>query len=175
MEEKKEPWLNYLATTTVVFAVFATLSTFKAGGFSTLAVLSQNQASDQWGYYQAKSIKGYLYEIQKEKISMEMKTSAGPLKSGYEGLILRYEEKLKKYESEKAAIMKDAQALEERREDARSHSKRFGVAVIFLQMAIVFSSISALLKKKILWLASIALGAWGILKFIDGIWTFMPF
>ena len=33
-EEKKEPWLNYLALTTVIFAVCATLSTFKGGGFS---------------------------------------------------------------------------------------------------------------------------------------------
>ena len=33
-EEKKEPWLNYLALTTVIFAVCATRSTFKEGGFS---------------------------------------------------------------------------------------------------------------------------------------------
>jgi hypothetical protein len=59
-EEKKEPWLNYLALTTVVFAVCATLSTFKGGGFSTRSVLNQSYAADQWAYYQAKSIKGYL-------------------------------------------------------------------------------------------------------------------
>ena len=32
-DEKKEPWLNYLALTTVVLAVCATLSTLKGGGF----------------------------------------------------------------------------------------------------------------------------------------------
>jgi hypothetical protein len=31
-EEKKETWLNYLALTTVILAVCATLSTFKGGG-----------------------------------------------------------------------------------------------------------------------------------------------
>ena len=56
-EEKKEPWLNYLALTTVIFAVCATLSTLKGGGFSTRAVMSQSQASDQWAYYQAKGVK----------------------------------------------------------------------------------------------------------------------
>ena len=30
-EEKKEQWLNYLALTTVIFAVCATLATFKGG------------------------------------------------------------------------------------------------------------------------------------------------
>ena len=31
-EDRKEPWLNYLALTTVVIAVCATLATFKGGG-----------------------------------------------------------------------------------------------------------------------------------------------
>ena len=44
-EEKKETWLNYLALTTVIFAVCATLSTFKGGGFSTRSVMSQSQAT----------------------------------------------------------------------------------------------------------------------------------
>ncbi len=73
-EEKKEPWLNYLALTTVIFAVCATLSTLKGGGFSTRSVMSQSQASDQWAYYQSKSIKGYLYDLQKEKFEMDLKT-----------------------------------------------------------------------------------------------------
>ena len=50
-EEKKEGWLNLLALTTVILAVCATLATFKGGGHSTKAVLSQSQASDQWAYY----------------------------------------------------------------------------------------------------------------------------
>ncbi|BBP00578.1 DUF4337 family protein [Sulfuriferula nivalis] len=63
-EDIKEPWLNYLALTTVIFAVCATLATFKGGGFSTRSVLSQTQASDQWAFYQAKAIKSYLYQMQ---------------------------------------------------------------------------------------------------------------
>ena len=63
-EEKKEGWLNLLALTTVILAVCATLATFKGGGHSTKAVLSQSQASDQWAYYQAKGIKGNLYEVE---------------------------------------------------------------------------------------------------------------
>ena len=72
-EEPKEKWLNYLALTTVILAVCATLSTFKGAGYSTRAVLSQSQATNQWAYYQAKGIKGYLYEIQKEALELEFK------------------------------------------------------------------------------------------------------
>ncbi|MBI4843692.1 MAG: DUF4337 family protein, partial [Nitrospirae bacterium] len=72
-EEKKESWLNYLALMTVLLAVCATLSTFKGGGFSTRSVLAQSQASDQWAYYQSKSIKSYMYEMQKEKLELELR------------------------------------------------------------------------------------------------------
>jgi len=65
-EEKKEPWLNYLALTTIIFAVAATLSTFKGGGYSTKSMISQEQASNKWSYYQSKSLKLYLYETQKD-------------------------------------------------------------------------------------------------------------
>jgi len=63
-DEKKEVWLNYLALTTVIFAVCATLSTFKGGGFSTRSVISQAKASDEWAYFQAKGIKSYIYQVQ---------------------------------------------------------------------------------------------------------------
>lgn len=59
-DEKKEPWLNYLALTTIIFAVAATLSTFKGGGYSTRSVLSQEQASNKWSYFQSKGMKLYL-------------------------------------------------------------------------------------------------------------------
>jgi len=47
-EEKKEPWLNYLELTTVIFAVCATLSIFKGGGYSTRSVLNQSHAACLW-------------------------------------------------------------------------------------------------------------------------------
>src|SRR5512135_2922177 len=76
-DEKKEPWLNYLALTTVIFAVCATLSTLKGGGYGSRAVMSQSQASDQWAFFQSKSIKGYVYDLQKEKFEMDLEAIKG--------------------------------------------------------------------------------------------------
>src|SRR6185369_3529307 len=78
-EEKKETWLNYLALTTVILAVCATLSTFKGGGYSTRSVMSQTQASDQWAFFQSKSIKSYIYEMQRDKLQLELKALGGKL------------------------------------------------------------------------------------------------
>jgi hypothetical protein len=176
-EEKKEPWLNFLALTTVVLAVCATLSTFKGGSFSTRSVLSQMRAANQWSYYQAKSIKGYLYEIRKEELEtglQEMGSRAsGSVADGYRAKISAYQKKIDRYDSEKADIQKDARSQEFIRDDAQRHSRIFGMAVIFLQVAILLSSIAALLKKKSVWILGLLIGAVGMMYFLNGFLLFM--
>jgi hypothetical protein len=171
-EEKKEKWLNYLALTTVIFAVCATLSTFKGGGQSTKSVLSQSQASNQWAYYQAKSIKGYLYELQQEKLELDLKTFDPRIKKllgdDYQKKIEGYAKKIKKYNEEKTVIEQEARAQEKIRDDAQVHSKAFGLAVIFLQISILLSSIAALLKKKAVWVTGLATGIVGLVYFANG-------
>lgn len=175
-EEPKERWLNYLALTTVIFAVCATLSTFKGGGFSTRSVLSQTQAANQWAYYQAKSIKGYLYEIQRESLDLEIIKSKGnasrSLAGEYENKIALYTQKIKKYDEEKAAISMEAKKWESIREDAQRHAEIFGIAVIFLQIAILLSSIAALMKKKVVWIFGATTGAVGLAYFANGFLLF---
>ncbi len=176
-EEKKEPWLSYLALTTVIFAVCATLSTLKGGAYGSRAILSQAQASDLWAYYQAKSIKGYVYELQKEKFDMDFKTmkSGVPhaLAADYKNKIDGYAEKIKKYDAEKDEIKKKAEELEERRDDAQKHSGPFGLAAMFLQIAILLSSIAALMKQKYFWFLGMGLGCVGLLYFFNGFFLFM--
>lgn len=176
-EEKKEPWLNYLALTTVVFAVCATLATLKGGGFSTRSVISQAQASDQWAYYQAKSIKGYVYELQKEKFEMDLKTmKAGmshALAADYHKRIDAYDQKIRKYDEEKVDIRKKAGELETERDSAQKHSGAFGLAAMFLQIAILLSSIAALMKQKYFWHLGLASGAFGLVYFFNGFFLFL--
>lgn len=175
-EEKKEPWLNYLALTTVIFAVCATLSTFKGGSYSTRSVMSQAQAANQWAYYQAKGIKNYLYELQKEKLELELEAAnnhPGGMIDAHKNMIDAYTDKIKKYEDEKLAIQNEAKQLEATRDNAQNHAQAFGVAVIFLQVAILLSSISALLKKKVVWYLSTILGTIGIFYFANGFFLFI--
>jgi hypothetical protein len=176
-EEKKDPWLNYLALTTVLFAVCATLATLKGGGYSTKSVMSQAQASDQWAYYQSKSIKGYVYELQKEKFEMDLKTmkAATPpsLAGDYKKKIEGYGQKIKKYDEEKADIMKKAQELEALRDETQKHAGAFGMAAMFLQIAILLSSIAALMKQKYFWYLGMASGALGLVYFFNGFFLFL--
>ncbi len=176
-EEKKEPWLNYLALATVILAVCATLATFKGGAYSTRSVLAQSHAANQWAYYQSKSLKGYLYEIQKETLEFDLQEKGASMSAqGLEDLkdrIASYGKRIEKYDSGKAEITREARKFEQIRDDAQRHSRIFGIAVIFLQIAILLSSVAALMKKKPVWYLGLLVGAVGVFYFIDGFLLFL--
>lgn len=171
-KDKKEPWLNWLALTTIVFAVCATLSTFKGGSYSTRSVMSQSLSSSQWAFYQAKSIKSYLHEIQAEELETELVAGQHTLPEAaqrlYRERAAEYRRSIARYEQEMATIQRDARSLEERRDHAQRHSQMFGLAVIFLQIAILMSSVAALLKRQPLWWFGMLSGVFGVYHFVAG-------
>ncbi|WP_434630613.1 DUF4337 domain-containing protein [Chromobacterium sp. CV08] len=175
-EDKKEPWLNYLALTTVILAVCATLSTFKGGGYSTRSVIAQSQASDQWAYYQAKGIKGNLYEMERDRLRFELDNlpagAPAAQRQRYQAAIAQAAARAERYGAERKQIEKTARALEDERNQAQRQGKPFGMAVIFLQVAILVSSIAGLFKRQRIWYAALPIGALGLLYFADGFFLF---
>ena len=91
----------------------------------------------------------------------------------YQKKIDRYAAQIKKYEGEKAEIMKEAKSLEQQRDEVALHSQSFGMAVILLQLAILLSSMATLMKKKAMWIIGLVLGVAGVVYFANGIWLFM--
>lgn len=173
-DDKKDPWLNLLALTTVIFAVCATLATFKGGGFSTKTVLNQAMASDQWAFFQAKGIKGNLYEVEALRLKREIELAPQAALPLLEKSLAEVEKRVAKYDGEKADISKKATAFEEAKADAQKHGAPFGLAVIFLQIAILLSSIAALLKKQPVYWAGLAVGVVGLVYFVNGFYLFFP-
>jgi hypothetical protein len=176
-EEKKEHWLTYMAITTVLIAVTATLSTFKGGGFSTRNLLNQTKASDEWSFFQSKSIKSYIFDMQRENLELQLEAinkqkGNEELARKYESMIDDYKQKVKKYEQEKEEISKIATSYVNQGDESKKHSDKFGIAVIFLQISILLSSIATLSKKKFVWICSLILGVFGIIFFINGFFLF---
>ena len=125
-----------------------------------------------------KSIKGNLYQLQRENVQLELKSMEGASSStrltAYQDAIAGYDKKIEKYDKEKAEIELKAHELEARRDDAQKHGQPFGMAIILLQIAILISSISALIKKKILWYLALPVGLVGMIFFADGFLLFIP-
>ncbi|MBM4327892.1 MAG: DUF4337 domain-containing protein [Deltaproteobacteria bacterium] len=172
-----EKWLNYLALTTIILAVCATLASFKEGNNSVDTVLNQTQAANQWSYFQSKSIKGYLYEMQRDKLQVELDAGEATLpprlREAYAKKIDMYTSELARYAEEKKEIMAEAKKYEKERDITSRRQEAFGIAVVFLQMGILLSSVGALMKRKSLWIAGCAVGAVGVIYFVDGFVLFV--
>src|SRR5215813_13755699 len=66
--EQPSRWIVYLSSTTALVAVFAAIAALQSGSYANEALLQKNEAvlaqakaSDQWAYYQAKSVKSTIY------------------------------------------------------------------------------------------------------------------
>jgi hypothetical protein len=168
-DESKAPWLNWLAITTILFSACATFSTFKGGGFSTKAVLAQSNASDMWAFYQAKSVKQHTYEIQKGILELQKIGVENPAQAdAYSAKIEDYSKQVQRYDREKKEVSDSARVFEKLRTNYQKNSGIFGVAVMYLQVAIVLSGLAALLKKKMVWYLGCGLGFIGVASFANG-------
>src|SRR5271157_1254432 len=72
-KERREAWTKYTSLSIVFIAVLAAVASQWAGKYGSQvlvqlnnSVFNQAQASDEWSYYQAKSIKQNLYEALRE-------------------------------------------------------------------------------------------------------------
>ncbi len=77
-----------------------------------------------------------------------------------------------RYESEKNEIKDKAENLAREKKEATLRAGNFGYALIFLQIAIMLSSLAALTKKKELWYLGLATTAGWLFYFLDAILLF---
>ena len=156
---------TFIAITTLILAVCATLSSFKAGGYSTKMVLAQSQASDQWAYYQAKSIKETAYQTQRDALELA-RQSTSMAAEAYQAKIVAYDKEVARYKQEKNEIMAEAKKLEAARDQYQKHGMRFGEALILLQIGILLSSLASISKNHVYWYGGAIAGAGGVAAFL---------
>jgi hypothetical protein len=175
-DSKQDKWMTWVALTTAIMAVLAAITTLYMGKFSSRAILMQGQETNQWSYYQAKSIKSYLYEIQVEFMEMERlegDSKAEKVNSARFGKALtRYKDAIKRYDKEKAEIKAKGDQLAKQKVIAQDRGGNYGYALIFLQIGLMLSSIAALTKRKILWYFGIAVTIGWLFFFLDAIFLF---
>src|SRR5437763_5731189 len=61
-EHGGENWISWVALSTAILAVLAAIAGLLSGKHANEAMMSQIEASDQWSYYQAKSIKASVLD-----------------------------------------------------------------------------------------------------------------
>jgi len=111
-------------------------------------LLAQQEASNQWAFYQSKVRREHLYKTNKELIGailLERGASLRPeAKRNYETLRKNYETEEVRYGAEKGRIEEEAKRSETNRDVNRQKDPCFDYAEVLLQIAIVLASISIL-------------------------------
>lgn len=170
MSEQKEKWQGWLALSTAIMAVLAALTTLYMGKYSSRAIMAQGQESDQWAYYQAKSIKEHTFEISRKQLELQMLAQKGlnaESAEAYRKAIAKYEGEVKRYGEERKEIKAKAEEIANRKLKAQDMGGNFAYALIFLQIALMLSSIASLTKRHYLWYIALVCNAGWLFFFLD--------
>lgn len=146
--ESREVWITGVALTAAILAALAAFASLLSGHHEHEAMTAQMKASDQWSFFQARSIKTLIRQDRVDDLSAAGK----PVPPGLQ-------EKIKESQEEKAAIEAKAHRFEM---SSRFHDHLhmvFGGGVTIFQVAIAVAAISALTRRRQYWMVGIALGA----------------
>lgn len=146
-----EKWFSHVALSSAVFAVFAALAALLSNHHANEAMIDQIQASDHWGYYQAKTIKAAVLSSK-----MDMLAALGK-KASKQDLV-----KVSEYRREQEEIAENAKEKEEASENHLKHHVVLARGVTLFQVAIAISAISVLTRRRRFWLASLGFCAVGL-------------
>jgi len=141
-----EAWISGVALSTAILAVLAAIASLLSGEHANEAMLNQIEASSQWSYYQAKSIKAAVLDA---KIAF----TGAPNESD--------QSKRARYEKEQQEIRSKAEHKEAAAKSYFHKHEVFARGVTMFQIAIAIAAISALTKKRSFWLVSLVFGAFG--------------
>jgi hypothetical protein len=156
LKEQREGWTKYVSLMVVILAVATGVGALKGAGFSSRVMLTQAQASDTWAFYQAKSIKQRIAE-------METRGATGAEAARAEADVVRYR-------ADEKDLQAKAERLEAARDEAAKHGPPLGFGITCLQISIALASVCLITKRKALWGASALLGGVGIFYLIYGLY-----
>lgn len=155
-KERREQWTRYVSLMVVVLAVATAIGTLKSGGFGGKVMLYQAQASDTWAFYQAKSVKLRIAELEARSAGADTAATAAA--------------DVARYRSEEKDLLDKAQHLESMRDAMAKHGPPMGFGIASLQIAIALASVCLITKRRSLWAASALLGAMGIAYVVYGLY-----
>ncbi len=165
MEREGGRLLRAIALTTALLAALAALASLRAGAtvnealaLKTEATRLQAQASDQWAYYQAKGVKAAVQDAIRASFAAAGKPAPADAA-----------EKAARYADEQQEIAAQAKEIERRRDEREREAERLmhehhshAAAVALFQVAIALGAVAALARNRLVWIASLLVGAGGI-------------
>jgi hypothetical protein len=161
---RENPSLAPISVTMAILAVCVAVVSLMGHRSHTEELLMQNRATDQWAYYQAKNIRLHNYDMGLDMlplIEFKDKEQAGKVQEKYKGQVDRYAK-------EQTEIEEKAKDLEGESARAQRKADRFDMGEVFLEIALVISSLALLSRKQIFWFLGMISGVAGLVVAVTG-------
>jgi uncharacterized membrane protein YeiB len=152
-----------VAFTMCVVAVLVAVTTVLGHRTHTDAILFQNQATDQWNYYQAHKIRANDTELAADLLgvmSVADKNAAGKLAKSYADHEKKWADDLKQEQDQ-------AEALQRKVEQAEARGDRLDLAEALLEIGLVISSITLLTRGRIYWYLGLVFSVLGVVSAVS--------
>ena len=159
---EKEAAIKDKAGFVIVFlAALLAINTMIGGSNSSKIQNNTIQANNMWAWYQAKNVRGVLYEINAAETQIPANKE-------------KFEAEAKRMSDDKKEIMEKAKALEAERDEAKKRSPWFTWGGSILQISIVLLTASILAASMPMFYVSAVVGAVGSVIVSQALWMWMP-
>src|SRR5580658_4522693 len=156
---REHPDLAPVTLTMAVLAVLVATVSLLGHRTHTEEIILQNKVTDQWAYYQAKNIRRHTDELFADLTTvMATKDPAAAAK-----LEEKYRAEADRYKDEQKELDAKAKETENETEHVRRKADRFDLGEVFLEIALVITSITLLSGRRIFWHVGLLMAAAGVL------------
>jgi len=158
-EGRRNPSLRPVSLSMAVLAVLVATVTLLGHRSHIEQVIAQAKASDQWAYYQAKGVRRHNYEAFAELLSALTSKDQAKEDQAREKFVQQAE----RYRDEQKEIEMEARKLEAEVIYAGRRANRFNIGEVFLEIALVVTSITLLTTNRGYWVMGMMFGALGVI------------
>jgi hypothetical protein len=170
-ERRDKTFSRRVALVTAVYAVILAVASLGGNNAMKEMLLAQQEASNQWAYYQSKVIREHLNRGNKLVLETQLAEPSalkGAEREKVEALTRKFADEEKRMNADKKEIEPKAKAAEVERDRNQAKDPYFDYAEVLLQIAIVCASVSILSSSRPMFWFSSLLAVLGGLATLNG-------
>ena len=155
---REHPDLAPVTLTMAVLAVLVATVSLLGHRTHTEEVILQNKVTDQWAYYQAKNIRRHNDELFADLTTIVASKDAEAAAKLHE----KYRAEADRYKDDQKELDASARELEKDADHTRRKADRFDLSEVFLEIALVITSITLLSGRRVFWRLGLLMATAGI-------------
>jgi hypothetical protein len=170
-ERRDKTFSRRVALIPAIYAVVLAIASLGGNNAMKEMLLAQQEASNQWAYYQSKVIREHLNRGNKLVLEMQLAEPSalkGAERDKLAALASKFADEEKRMNADKKEIEPKAKAAEVERDRNQAKDPYFDYAEVLLQIAIVCASVSILSTSRPMFWFSSSLAVLGALSTVNG-------